>query len=165
MTQFQNAIKYDEKHLGAYLDLADIFDQQRKYSDAIDWLLKATRQFPMHYLPYKELARVYSHVPKTEEAISNYEEAIKRVPDEDAWLRNLYSCRIKRLQNKFAEAIQCFQDLKLPSNVDPTQIIYDVGVTYVASKNKSAALAQYELLKQRNSTFGEDLLRQIDTMR
>lgn len=70
-----------------------------------------------------------------------------------------------RLKGRYADAIGCFEKLKLPSVEDPGTILYDVGVTHIAAKNKKGALAQYEQLKKVQSALAADLMSQINEMK
>jgi tetratricopeptide (TPR) repeat protein len=156
-------IELDSKYLQAYLDLATIYDEQKNYAEAIKYLQSATQIAPTNFVPYKELGRVYGHQQKNAEAIHYYEEAINRLKAEDSSFKNLYLCRIVRLRGHYAEAIDCFQKMSNPN--DPGQTIYELGLTYVASKNKKAALDQYDKLVQLKSQLAEELLKQIKDMK
>jgi tetratricopeptide (TPR) repeat protein len=163
--QLQNAIKYDDNNVEAYRELINIYDQQKNYDDAIKWLLMAAQKFPTDYFFCKELARMYSETGKNEEAIRYYQEASNRLKTEEAWLRDVYTCRIETLRGHYAEAITCAQRIKPPSSTVPGQIEYEIGLTYVASQNKKAALAQYDKLKQMKSLLADYLLRRINEMK
>ncbi len=160
----KSALDLNDRYLRGYLDLADIYVQQNSYDEAIKLWSTAADKLPLEYLPYKELARLYSHQQKTDEAIKSYEEAIARMKP-DQWLRDFYRCRIVRLRAQYPEAITCVQNIKLPSNGDPAQIPYEIGLTHLASKNKAAALVQYEQLKKMNPSLAEDLLTAINQMK
>jgi hypothetical protein len=69
------------------------------------------------------------------------------------------------LRSRYADAIACFQKLTPPSSEDPGQQAYEIGLTYVASKNKKAARAQHEQLEKVQSALAEDLLRHINDMK
>lgn len=161
----KTALSLDDKYLDAYVDLINIYERQKHYDEAIKILLKAADKLPLEYLPYKELGRLYSYQQKNEEAIRYYEEAIKRVTADEEWYKDLLRCRIVRLRGQFADAITCVQKIKLTGSADPAQIPYEIGWTHIASKNKDAALAQYEELKRRNSNLAEDLMRAISEMK
>lgn len=163
--QFQEAIRSDEKYVAAYVELADIFDQQRNYDEAVKWLMKATEKLPTSYLPYKEIANVYSRQHKNNEAIHYFEEANNRVKSDELWLRDIFRCRIVRLEGHYADAITCVGKLKLPEIADPGQIVYELGQIYVASGDKKAAQAQYEQLKRLKSSFADNLLRELSDMK
>jgi tetratricopeptide (TPR) repeat protein len=163
--QLLDAIKYDPKSLDAHLQLAAIYRDERKFSDGIKYLNKAMGFAATDFVLYKEFGKFYEAESKNEDAIRSYEEALKLLKSDDVFGKELYLCRIVRLKGQYDEAISCFQRIKLPSAEDPGQIMYDVGLTYVASKNKEAARAQYEQLKQMKSSLAEDLLRQINDMK
>ena len=162
--QLKAAINLDDKYLSAYLELADLYDRQKNYDEAVKLLLKAADKLPVEYLPYKELGRVYSHQEKNREAIENYEKAISLMKADEAWFRDTLRCRVVRLRGQYTDSIKCVQSLILPAS-EAARIPYEIGLTYVASKNKEAALIQYEQLKLMKSGLAEDLLRQIADMK
>jgi hypothetical protein len=82
---------------------------------------------------------------------------------EQAFLRDVFRCRILRLQGR--RALACVQSIKLPNASDTDQIYYEIGLIHLADKNREAALAQYEKLKQMNSPLAPGLRREIDELR
>jgi tetratricopeptide (TPR) repeat protein len=159
------AIKYDEKYLEAYTVLAEIYKNQRNYPEAVKYLTTATELAPTNFYPYKELAKVYEAQGNNKEAIHYYEEALNRLDAGESWTKNIYLGRIERLRGHYAEAIAYFQKLPQP----PTEIVgqtqYDIGLTYIASKNKKAAIEQYQQLVQLKSPLVDELLKKIEEMK
>ncbi len=165
------AIEIDPKYLQAHLDLAEIYKTRKNYSEAIQHLQSAIGIMPTDFYPYKELAKIYEEQQKNEDAIHYYEEAIKLL-DANAqtknflWTKNLYLGRIERLRGHYAEAISYFQKLPQPPSEGPLgQTQYDIGLTYIAGKNKKAALEQYQQLVQLKSPLAEELLEKIKEMK
>lgn len=159
------ALNLDDKNLLAYTELAETYDRQKNYEEAIKVLRKAVGKLPTEYMPHKELARVYSHQNKTNEAIESYESAISLMTTESEWRRDLFRCRILRLEARFADSLTCVQNIKLPNSSETDQIYYEIGLIHVATKNREAALAQYEQLKQMKSALAQDLLREINELK
>lgn len=161
--QLLKAIELDPKYLAAYLDLAAIYRDQKNYLDAIKYLNKAIDLAPTDLHPYKELAKVYEAQGKNDDAVHYYEEALNRIDANDSATKNLYLGRISRLKGQYAEAIGYFQKVNFPDT--PGQASYDIGVTYVVSKNKKAALEQYQQLVQMKSPLAEELQKRINEMK
>jgi tetratricopeptide (TPR) repeat protein len=165
------AISIDPKYLQAYLDLAEIYKTQKKYSEAIKYLQSAIGIAPTNFQPYKELAKVYEEQQKNEDAIHYYEEVINLIDADDSlknlylWTKNVYLGRIERLRGHYAEAIAYFQKLPQPTSETPGQTQYEIGLTYIASKNKSAALEQHRQLVQLKSPLADELLKRIKEMK
>jgi tetratricopeptide (TPR) repeat protein len=159
--EFTIALNLDDKSLSAYTELAETYDRQKNYDEAIKVLRKAISKRPTEYMPYKELARVYSHQNRNKEAIESYESAISLMTAEPEWRRDLFRCRILRLQERYADSMTCVQNIKLPNSSETDQIYYDIGLVHVATRNKEAALLQYEQLKRMNSPLAQNLLREI----
>jgi tetratricopeptide (TPR) repeat protein len=163
--QLLEAIRLDGKSLDAYSVLIDIYKSQKNYAEATTYLNKILEIAPQHFYPYKELAKISEAQQKKGDAIRYYQQAISFLKPDDTFGKELYLCRIERLRERYVDAIGCFQKLKGSTSEDPGQQAYDIGLTYVASKNKKAALAQYEQLKQSKSSLAEDLLSQINEMK
>ena len=149
------------KNVNAYFMLVDIYEAQQNYVEATRWVQEAIRAEPTTHLPYVIKARLLSRQRKNDEAIHTYEEAIKWLKPDDSANKQLYLCRIIRLREQYPEALACFLKLTHPF---PDQVPYDLGVTYVYSGNKQAALAQHQRLVQLKSLLAEDLLKKIDEM-
>lgn len=161
--QLMKALELDPKYLDANLSLIAIYAAQKNYPEAIKHLNKAIEDSPTDFFAYKELAKVYEAQGKNEDAIHYYEEAMNRLKADDSAIRTLYLGRIARLRGQYAEAIEIFTKLKFPD--EPTQPAFEIGVTYVVSKNKKAAEEQYQKLVQLKSPLAEDLLRKINEMK
>jgi tetratricopeptide (TPR) repeat protein len=159
------AIEVNPKYLQTYLDLASISRVQKNYPEAIKHLNKAIEIAPTASEPYEELAKVYEDQRKNEEAVHYYEEASNRLRADDSFTKNLYLGRIARLQSRYEEAIGYFQTLQPPPWKPVGQVQYEVGLTYVASKNSAAALQQHKQLVQLKSPLAEELLRKIKEMK
>lgn len=161
--QLLKVIEVDPTYLNAYSTLAEIYKGRKDYPEATRYLTAAIGISPSVPETYKDLAKVYEAQGKNEDAIHNYEEALKRLDASELSVKNLYLGRIERLRGRYAEAIAYFQKMNFPEG--PTQILYEVGVVYVASKNKKAALEQHQQLVQLKSLLAEDLLAKINDMK
>lgn len=158
--QFLEGMKYQTDSQACQI-LADIYDSEKYYAEATKWLREAVSLDPTSHFPYLNLARVYTHQRKNSQAITYYEETIKRLKPDDSGNKNLYLCRIVRLQAKYGEALACFEKLVYPI---ADQVPYELGVTYLDSGNKKAALAQHQQLVQLKSALADALLQQINEM-
>jgi tetratricopeptide (TPR) repeat protein len=161
--QLLKAIGLDPKYLDAHLWLASLYREGKNYPEAIKYLNKAIEIAPTDLRPYKELAKVNEAQGKNEDAIHYYEEALNRTDANDSATKNLYLGRIARLKGQYAEAIAFFQKVNFPNT--PGQANYDIGVTYVLSKNRKAALEQHQQLVQLKSSLAEELLNKINEMK
>lgn len=163
------AIKYDPKDLQAYLALASVYKDQKKYAEAVQYLKKAAGVAPKDFRPHKELAKIYEEQKRNDDAIRSYEEAINVLDAEYSWYgwtKGLYTARIERLRGNYAEAVAHFQKLPPPPPAElPGQTLYDIALTYVASKDKKAALEQYQQLVRLKSPLAEELLAKINEMK
>jgi tetratricopeptide (TPR) repeat protein len=157
------AVEVNPKHADAYSGLADIYRRRKDYPEAVKHLTTAIGISPSVPWAYKDLAKVYEAQGKSEDAIHYYEEAIKRLDPNDASTKSLYLGRIERIRGNYAEAIAHFQ--KLDPAVLPGQTIYEVGVVHVVSKNKKAAMEQYQQLVNLKSPLAEELLAKINDMK
>lgn len=154
-------LKY-QKDVNAYVLLADTYDRQKNYAEAIKVLQEAVRLDPESHSGYLHLARVYSHQEKNDEAINLYQQAISRLKSDDTANKELYQCRIVRLRRNYTDALTCFEKLVYPL---PDQAPYEIGVTQVLIGNKQAALTQHQQLTKLESPLADDLLQQINEMK
>lgn len=159
--QMLKAIEINQKYLRAHLELASIYRAQKNYPEAIKHLTTAIEIAPTDSVPYKEMAKVYEEQQKNGEAVRYYEEALNRLKADDLYAKNLYLGRIARLQGRYDEAISSFQKLQPPPSETAGRIQYEMGLTYVASENRTAALAQHQQLVQMKSPLAEELLKKI----
>jgi len=149
--------------LTTYYNLAYIYKSEKNYPEAIKHLKTAAGLTPTYFYPYKELAKIYEEQQKNEEAIHYYEEAIARLSADDSSTKDLYLGRIARLRGQYAEAMGYFQKLDFPEG--PALMHYDMGLTYIATKNKQAALEQHQQLVRLKSPLAEELLKKIQEMK
>lgn len=161
--QLSQAIKIDPNYLDAFIDLGVISRARKDYPEAMRYLNQAIKIAPTNFQPYKEVAKVYEDQSKNEEAAHYYEESMIRLKSDDVPTRNLYLGRIARLRGQYADAIGYFQ--KIGAIFGPGQAPFEIGVTYVVSRNKKAAFEQYQQLLQLKSPYAEDLLKKIDEMK
>ena len=155
----------DPKAVPPYLELAAIFRDSKNYAEASKQLNKALELAPTDFRVYKDIAKLFEVQNKNEDAIRYYEQAIENLKGISPFAKDLYLCRIERLKGHHQEAIICFQKIKVPASQSAETIFYEVGLSFVVSKNKKAALVQYEQLKQMRSTLAQDLQRQINEMK
>ncbi len=161
--QLLQAINSDPKYLEALFNLSLIYKERKEFTEAIKYLAQAIEIKPSDFMPYKEMAKVYEEQGQNESAVHYYEEAITRLGPGDASTKTLYLGRIARLRGQYAEAISYFQKLGPPFG--PDQTTFEIGMTYVAARNKKAALEQHQQLVQMKSSQAKELLRKINDMK
>jgi tetratricopeptide (TPR) repeat protein len=161
--QLLKAIEVDPKYLDAYSSLAEIYKERKNYSEAIKSLTTTIGIAPQVPWAYKDLAKVYEAQGKNNDAVHYYEEAMNRLDANDSSTKNLYLGRIARLKGQYAEAIGYFQKVSYPD--EPGQAYFEIGMTYIVSKNKRAAQEQYQQLVQLKSSLAEELLKKINEMK
>jgi tetratricopeptide (TPR) repeat protein len=161
--QILKAIEIDPKYLQAYLDLATVYREQKNYPEAVKQINKAIELMPGSFRPYRDLAKVYEAQQRNEDAIRYYEEALRNLKPDVPWVRAIFRCRIERLRGRYAEAVGCFQ--QVTNADDPGLTSYEIGLTYVASNDKRAALEQYQRLVQLKSSWAEELHTKISEMK
>ncbi|HXD30700.1 MAG TPA: tetratricopeptide repeat protein [Pyrinomonadaceae bacterium] len=159
IAQLEKVLEFEPKRAQAHIDLAANLKAQGNFAEAIKHLQTATELEPRNYYPHKELAKIYDEQHKREEAIHSYNEAIARLKPDETTTRNLYLGRIARISGKYAEAIGHFEKLGAPLN--PDQKLFEIGVTYVLSREKAAALQQYQELIRLKSPLADELAKKI----
>lgn len=163
INQLLKGIECNPKDPDFDVAIAEINRRRKNYLEAIKYFESAIQKVPASPWNYKDLAKIYEAQGRNDDAIRYYNEALKRMTPNDSATKELYLGRIARLMGNHGDAIEHFRRVNYPD--EPERSDYEIGVVYVVSKNKKAALAQYVLLKEKKSTLAEDLLTQIKEMK
>jgi len=162
--QFRRAIELDPQYLHAYANLGNSYYAQRRYPEAIEKYQKAIELNPKDAHAYANLGNVYFTEKRYEEAIRFYERAIELDSKKAyvAYLRNNLG-RAYYAQQRYAKAIEQYQKAV---ELDPQQPLpyYSLGLTYLITRDRPAAVAQYEILRKLNSNYANKLLRELDKL-
>jgi tetratricopeptide (TPR) repeat protein len=139
--------------------LADLYDRNSQYNEAIDAYKKVIKVKPDMAYAYFKLGTVYDRANNPAEAVKTFKEAQKYMPKNPVLYNNMGVAYGKL--GKYGEEVESLQKaVKLRPNY--TAARYNLGMTYLKMKNKKAATKEYEALKEFDEGAAQNLLKEID---
>jgi len=142
----------------ALYHLADLYDRNSQYAEAIDTYKKVVKLKPDMGYAYVKMGTAYDRINQPAEAIPMFKKAIKYLPDYPVTYNNLGVAYGKL--NKFNEEIGALKKaIKLRPSYASAR--YNLGVTYLKVGNKKGALREYESLKQFDEGAAGALMKEI----
>ena len=142
----------------ALYHLADLYDRNAQYTEALDTYKKILALKPDYGYIYFKIGTTYDRVNQPAEAVASFNKAAKFLPNH-AVLYNNMGVAYGKL-GKFDEEVTA---LKKALKIRPryTAARYNLGITYLKKKNKKAAMQEYESLKKFDEGAAESLLKEI----
>jgi tetratricopeptide (TPR) repeat protein len=135
--QYQAALKEQPNHLGALYGLGCLQVELRHYSSAINTWQRYVKATGGSAIAYCDLAYAEEWAGKPAAAVSDYQRAIKKDPQNENTRVN-YGLMLARQGDMDAAADQ------LGAVLPQAEVHYDLGSVYVAKGNKDQAKAEYE---------------------
>lgn len=102
--QYRKALELDQNHLAAQLGYGRLYDRQERYSEALEWYLKATQKHPQESAAFNDLGLCYVQLKKLPEASAALERAVALQPTRKLYRNNLATVLVK--MNRPDEAYQ-----------------------------------------------------------
>jgi tetratricopeptide (TPR) repeat protein len=92
----RRAIVLDPDFGNPYNDLGSYLMKEERFEEAIEWLEKAklAKRYDARHFPFMNLGRIYSTLGRVDEAITEFQHALKFVPDHQE-IKNV----LEQLQN------------------------------------------------------------------
>lgn len=143
----------------AWAHLADLYERNSQYADAIEAYGKVVKLKPSGYT-YLKIGTDYDRMGQPEKAVEALKKAAHYMPGYAVIYNNLGIAYGKAGKNR--EEIEALEKaVKLrPSYVTAR---YNLGIAYLRIKDRKAALKEYELLKDLESGAAEALKKEIDS--
>lgn len=139
--------KYPNSYLG-HKQLAQIYEEQEKYTNAIDEYVRAIEINTKDYNSYYKIAGFLKELNKNEEAINMLNDLLKKKPDYlDA---SLLLGDILYMEERFKEATFVYSDA-LKYNPGNYEIYYNLGMVYTRLNDFQKAKEYYETAAEINS--------------
>jgi len=156
--EVKKKLEKNPEDVDALYHLADLYDRNSQYTEAIDTYKKVVKLKPDMGYAYLKMATAYGRLNKPAEGIPVFKKAIKYMPDNPVAYNNL-GVAYGRL-NKFNEEIDALKKaIKLRPSYAAAR--YNLGVTYLKVGNKKGALSEYDSLKQFDEGTAEALMKEI----
>ncbi len=139
--------------------LADLYDRNSQYKEAVDAYKKVIKVKPDMAYAYFKMGTVYDRMNNPSEAVKTFKEAQKYMPKNPVLYNNMGVAYGKL--GKYAEEVE---SLKKAVRLRPhyTAARYNLGMTYLKMNNKKAATKEYEALKEFDEGAAADLLKEIE---
>ncbi len=143
----------------ALFHLADLYERNGQYAEAIDAYKKIEKLKPSKGYVYVKIGTAYDRLGQHAEAVAALKEAVHYMPRYPVAYNNLGIAYGKLGRN--AEEIA---SLNKALQLRPTYITarYNLGIAYLRAHDRKAALKQYELLKDVETGAAEALKKEID---
>ena len=139
---YQRSISAKPANYDAYRNLANVFRNQSRFSEAIDILKKALLQFAADGNIYNELSRLYSLVGRPEDGVQAALAGIRYQPTQYIGYTNL--CRAYNEIKKYQEAIKACSDALIRNPGDGETYFY-MGNAYLQQDKAAEATRTYRL--------------------
>lgn len=142
----------------ALYHLADLYDRNAQYAEAIDTYKKVVKIKPDMGYAYFKMGTAYDRLNQPAEAVNMFNAAMKYMPAYPLLYNNLGIAYGKLGRNN--EEISA---LKKAIRLRPSYASarYNLGVVYLKTKNSKAAMQEYEALKAFDEGTAEALMKEI----
>jgi superkiller protein 3 len=138
---YQQSLASKDDIYNVYRAMADIYQNQSRYKEAIDISLRALKFFPNDGKIYTSLSRYYSLNNKNFDAIAAAQSAIGALPESEQRLANTNLCRAYNDTKQYALAINaCNKALQI--SPDDGETNFYLGFAYTLT-NKPDEAAKY----------------------
>lgn len=143
----------------AMYHLADLYDRNSQYQEAIETYQKVIKLRPEMGYAYFKMGTAYDRLNQPAEALNAFKTAAKYLPKHPVLFNNMGIAYGKL--GKLNEEISA---LKKAITLRPsyTAARYNLGITYIKIKNTAAARKEYEALKGFDEGAAEALLKEIE---
>lgn len=143
----------------ALYHLADIYDRQAQYTDAIEAYKKVIKLKPDMGYAYFKMGTAYDRLDQPADAVNAFKKALKYMPNYAVIYNNLGVAYGKL--GKYNDEIGALKKaIKLRPKFSTAR--YNLGVTYLKTGNKKAAMQEYESLRNFDEGTAEALRKEIE---
>lgn len=156
--EIKKRLEKNPDDIDALYHLADLYDRNGMYEDAIDNYKRVVKIKPDMGYAYFKMGTAYSRLDKPEEALGAFKKAIKYMPDYAVAYNNMGIAygKLNRVDEEIAA-------LKKAIKLRPRYVSarYNLGKAYLKKKNIKASMKEYEYLKEIDTGAAEALLKEI----
>lgn len=152
-------VQANPEDVDALYHLADLYDRQGHYQQAVDTFGKVIELDPDRGYAYFKMGTAYSRMNKPQKAVEVLLQAAEHLPKNPVVYNNL-GIAYRKL-NRLDEAIAAFQKaLEIRPRYAATR--YNLGLTYHEKGDRENAMAQYEALNEFDATMAASLKKKIE---
>ncbi len=142
----------------ALYHLADLYDRNSQYPEAIETYRKVVKLKPDMGYAYFKMGTAYDRLNQPEKAVSALREAAKHMPTY-AVIYNNMGVAYGHLGKLKEEAASLKEAIKLRPRYSAAR--FNLGITYVKMGNRKAAMKEYEELQKFDEGAADALLQRI----
>jgi len=156
--EVKKELEKNPEDVDALYHLADLYDRNSQYEEAIDTYKKVIKLKPDMGYAYVKMGTAYDRINQPAEAINAFKRATRYMPNYPILYNNMGVAYGKL--GKFNEEISSLKKaIKLRPSYSTAR--YNLGMTYLKVRNKKAAMQEYEALKSFDEGTAEALLKEI----
>jgi len=157
--EVQRELEKNPNDVQALYHLADLYDRNGQYAEAIDTYKKVIKLKPDMGYVYLKIGTAYDRMNKPSEAVSFFKQAEKYMPDYPVLFNNM-GVAYGKLEKYKEEIASLKKALKLRPRY--TAARFNLAVTYAKTGDKKAAMSEYEELKKFDEGAAGTLLKEIN---
>ena len=156
--EVKKELEKNPENVDALYHLADLYDRDSQYAEAIDAYKKVIKLKPDMGYAYFKMGTAYDRINQPAEAVNAFQKATRYMPNHPVLYNNMGVAYGKL--GKFNEEISSLKKaIKLRPSYSTAR--YNLGMTYLKVRNKKAAMQEYEALKSFDEGTAEALLKEI----
>ncbi len=157
--ELKKKLDKDPNDVDALYHLADLYDRNAQYAEAVETYGKVLKLKPDMGYAYLKMGTAYDRLNKPAEAVAAFKKAEKRMPNYPVLYNNMGVAfgKLNKLNDEVAA-------LKKAIKLRPTYTSahFNLGITYLKLRNKKEAMKQYDALMQFDEGAAKTLLKEID---
>ena len=156
--EVQRKLKENPNDPDALFHMADLYERNAQYKEAIDTYKKALKIRPGSGYIYFKIGTAYDRINQPAEAVDAFQSAIKHMPNYAVAYNNM-GIAYGKLNKPDNEIAALKKAIKLRPRYSSAR--YNLGITYLKTGNKKEALKEYEALKDFDEGVAEALMKEI----
>ena len=156
--EVQRKLKENPNDPEALYHMADLYERNAQYKEAIDAYNKVLKIRPKSGYIYFKIGTAYDRINQPAEAVTAFQEAVKLMPTNAVAFNNM-GIAYGKLNKPDKEIAALKKAIKLRPRYSSAR--YNLGITYLKTGNKKEALKEYEALKDFDEGIAEALMKEI----
>ncbi|NTV14639.1 MAG: tetratricopeptide repeat protein [Desulfobulbaceae bacterium] len=157
--EYLRKVKNDPKNVDNLYHLADLYDRNAQYEQAVETFAKVIALKPDMGYAYLKMGTAYSRINQPEKAIAILKDAAAHLPNNPVVMNNL-GIAYGKLGHWDEEIAALKKAIAIRSRYASAR--YNLGLTYLKKGNLAAARAEYQALNEFDGTMAQELLKQIE---
>jgi tetratricopeptide (TPR) repeat protein len=156
--EVQRELQKNPNDADALYHLADLYDRDAQYKEAIETYKKVLQLKPKSGYIYFKIGTAYDRLNQPSEAVAALQSAVKYMPSYAVAYNNL-GIAYGKLNKPEDEIRELKKALKIRPRYSSAR--YNLGMTYLRIGNKKGALDEYKALKEYDEGAAESLMKEI----